>query len=211
MSHASDSIKLLLKSGDRSMVTQSDLVVILARLDEVTDYAVAQSALVAKAVDVLQRHATPAGLSDHQALTELYGIFDGPEYRAARDKDPSAQPTKPCCALHVGWHKGNCPKCAPETCNHVFAPHALSESGEPVTGRRCVLCHAPESLRLQSGTKSPSGGEPHEVARSLRGFADRYDPPPEKAHGRWTDVGMASVLRDAAALIERLQVVNKPE
>jgi hypothetical protein len=37
--------------------------------------------LVGRAVDVLQRHAPPDGLSDHDALSELYGIFDGPEYR----------------------------------------------------------------------------------------------------------------------------------
>lgn len=40
-------------------------------------------ALADKAVTVLQRHAPPNGLSDQDALTELYGIFDGPEYRAA--------------------------------------------------------------------------------------------------------------------------------
>lgn len=34
-----------------------------------------------KAVDVLQRHIVPDGLSDHAALLELYAIFDGPEYR----------------------------------------------------------------------------------------------------------------------------------
>lgn len=40
-------------------------------------------ALVERAVSVLQRHAPPDGLSDHDALTEFYGIFDGPEYRIA--------------------------------------------------------------------------------------------------------------------------------
>lgn len=43
-------------------------------------------ALVKRAVDVLQRHAPPNELSDHDALTELYTIFDGPEYRAAIEK-----------------------------------------------------------------------------------------------------------------------------
>lgn len=38
--------------------------------------------LIARAVDVLQRHIPPDGLSDHAALNELYSIFDGPEYRA---------------------------------------------------------------------------------------------------------------------------------
>jgi hypothetical protein len=36
-----------------------------------------------KAINVLQRHAPPDGLSDHAALSELYSIFDGPEQRAA--------------------------------------------------------------------------------------------------------------------------------
>lgn len=43
-------------------------------------------ALVDRAVAVLQRHAPPDGLSDHDAMSELYGIFDGPEYRAAVQK-----------------------------------------------------------------------------------------------------------------------------
>ena len=42
--------------------------------------------LVRRAVAVLQRHAPPDGLSDRDALSELYGIFDGPEYRAAMAK-----------------------------------------------------------------------------------------------------------------------------
>lgn len=40
-------------------------------------------ALVDRAVAVLQRHAPPDGLSDHDAMSEFYGIFDGPEYRVA--------------------------------------------------------------------------------------------------------------------------------
>jgi hypothetical protein len=39
--------------------------------------------LADKAVAVLNRHIAPDGISDKDALTELYGIFDGPEYRAA--------------------------------------------------------------------------------------------------------------------------------
>lgn len=42
--------------------------------------------LIARAIDVLQRHAPPKGLSDHDAMTELYLIFDGPDCRAALDK-----------------------------------------------------------------------------------------------------------------------------
>jgi hypothetical protein len=38
-----------------------------------------------KSVAVLQRHIEPdGGLSDHDALSQLYGIFDGPDYRAAK-------------------------------------------------------------------------------------------------------------------------------
>jgi hypothetical protein len=64
-------------------------------------------ALVDKAVEVLQRHAPPDGLSDHDALTELYGIFDGPEYRSACEArsaiaciygEPCAHPEK--CKLY---------------------------------------------------------------------------------------------------------------
>lgn len=39
--------------------------------------------LVEQAVDVLVRHAPPDGLTDRAALLALYGIFDGPAYRAA--------------------------------------------------------------------------------------------------------------------------------
>ena len=39
--------------------------------------------LVDKAVEVLGRHIVPDGISDHDAMVELYGIFDGPEYREA--------------------------------------------------------------------------------------------------------------------------------
>jgi hypothetical protein len=49
-------------------------------------------ALVEKAVEVLQRHAPPDGLSDHDALTELYGIFDGPEYRSACEARSAIEP-----------------------------------------------------------------------------------------------------------------------
>jgi hypothetical protein len=42
--------------------------------------------LVGRAVDLLQRHCHPEGLSDHDALTELYGIFDGPDYREVHGK-----------------------------------------------------------------------------------------------------------------------------
>lgn len=39
-------------------------------------------ALAEKAIEVLNRHIVPGGLSDKSALSELYGIFDGPAYRA---------------------------------------------------------------------------------------------------------------------------------
>ena len=38
--------------------------------------------LVDKCVSVLQSHIVPDGISDKDALSELYGILDGPEYRA---------------------------------------------------------------------------------------------------------------------------------
>lgn len=43
--------------------------------------------LVQRAVRVLQRHAPPGGLSDHAAMSEMYSIFDGPEYRAAMGEE----------------------------------------------------------------------------------------------------------------------------
>lgn len=43
-------------------------------------------ALVNRAISVLQRHAPPGGLSDADALAELYSILDGPEQRAAFSK-----------------------------------------------------------------------------------------------------------------------------
>jgi len=39
-------------------------------------------ALVRAAVAVLVEHAPPDGLTDHDAMSRMYGIFDGPEYRA---------------------------------------------------------------------------------------------------------------------------------
>jgi hypothetical protein len=53
--------------------------------------------LAEKAVEVLQRQIVPNGISDHEALVELHGIFDGPEYRAAlaADRRRVAQPAAP--------------------------------------------------------------------------------------------------------------------
>jgi hypothetical protein len=39
--------------------------------------------LIDRAVAVLNQHIVPGGISDRDALSELYGIFDGPEYRVA--------------------------------------------------------------------------------------------------------------------------------
>ena len=39
--------------------------------------------LIQKAQAVLLRQIVPDGISDHDALTELHGIFDGPECREA--------------------------------------------------------------------------------------------------------------------------------
>ena len=55
-------------------------------LDAITQQAEAPQAdqwkrFVDKAVDVLQRAIVPDGLSDSAAMAELYGIFDGPEFR----------------------------------------------------------------------------------------------------------------------------------
>lgn len=44
-------------------------------------------ALADAAIAVLQRHIPPDGISDHEALNELYGIFDGSAYRAALAKE----------------------------------------------------------------------------------------------------------------------------
>jgi len=37
--------------------------------------------MVERAIGVLQRHAPSGGLSDRQAMDQMYGIFDGPECR----------------------------------------------------------------------------------------------------------------------------------
>lgn len=56
--------------------------------------------IVNRAVEVLNRHIVPDGISDNDALIELYGIFDGPEYRAAtqhseqRDTVPAGEVTR---------------------------------------------------------------------------------------------------------------------
>jgi hypothetical protein len=45
--------------------------------------------LIDRAVAVLNQHIVPGGISDRDALSELYGIFDGPEYRAAITAPPA--------------------------------------------------------------------------------------------------------------------------
>jgi hypothetical protein len=45
--------------------------------------------LIDRAVAVLNQHIVPGGISDRDALSELYGIFDGPEYRAAIAAPPA--------------------------------------------------------------------------------------------------------------------------
>lgn len=47
-------------------------------------------ALINKAISVLQQQIIPDGISDHEALCELHGIFDGPEYRAMLSAAPSS-------------------------------------------------------------------------------------------------------------------------
>lgn len=59
------------------------------------EYAIAAApvtwkTLADKAVAVLGRHIEPGGIGDKDALTELYGIFDGPDYRAALASAPAA-------------------------------------------------------------------------------------------------------------------------
>mgnify|MGYP001559346003 CR=1 FL=1 len=57
-------------------------------LDGARDAGVSgERALIDKCVAVLQRHIVPDGISDHDALSELYGLLDGPEYRALKRKD----------------------------------------------------------------------------------------------------------------------------
>jgi hypothetical protein len=41
--------------------------------------------LADKAIDILQRNIVPDGISDHDAISELLEVFDGPEYRAIGD------------------------------------------------------------------------------------------------------------------------------
>lgn len=40
--------------------------------------------IVNKAIEILQRHIVPDGISDSEAITELYGLLDGPELRAVQ-------------------------------------------------------------------------------------------------------------------------------
>jgi hypothetical protein len=91
-------------------------------------------ALVDKAVEVLQRHAPPDGLSDHDALTELYGIFDGPEYRSACEArsaiaciygEPCAHPEK--CKLY-----GECYRKLSANPSHVAPLGRIVEALRPV-------------------------------------------------------------------------------
>lgn len=51
----------------------------------------AWKSLADKAIAVLNRHIVPGGISDKDALSELYGIVDGPDYRAA-SQAADAQP-----------------------------------------------------------------------------------------------------------------------
>ena len=50
--------------------------------------------LLEKCVAVLQRHIVPDGISDKDALSELYGLLDGPEYRALAQPAASAAPSR---------------------------------------------------------------------------------------------------------------------
>lgn len=47
--------------------------------------AAAWKDLVDQCIAVLRRHIVPDGISDHDALSELYGILDGPAYRNVAD------------------------------------------------------------------------------------------------------------------------------
>lgn len=74
--------------------------------------------LIDRAVAVLNQHIVPGGISDRDALSELYGIFDGPEYRVAIAAPPApilAQPEPlnvwreavldQCALSHMPFHK----------------------------------------------------------------------------------------------------------
>lgn len=51
----------------------------------------AWKSLADKAIGILQRNIVPDGISDHAAISELLGVFDGPEYRAAVAREVAAQ------------------------------------------------------------------------------------------------------------------------
>jgi hypothetical protein len=73
--------------------------------------------LIDRAVAVLNQHIVPGGISDRDALSELYGIFDGPEYRVAIAAPPApilAQPDEWCDDCHAYTHREGNP-CYPAT------------------------------------------------------------------------------------------------
>ena len=61
---------------------RSDRDALLKRAEELQAQLCAANVMHDAAQDVLSRHIVPNGFSDHEALNELHGIFDGPLYRA---------------------------------------------------------------------------------------------------------------------------------
>ena len=81
------------KALDLASRQSTEIQSLRSKLAASESYARAQKGLVDAAVAVLQRHILPdGGLSDHDAMSELYGIFDGPEYRAALAANPDNGP-----------------------------------------------------------------------------------------------------------------------
>jgi hypothetical protein len=88
------------------------------------------------------------------------------------------------------------PELRHQSCNHVFAPSAFSESGEPVTGRICTLCGAPEALRHQVGRDVEA------LIAPARELLVLYDWRPELAEREKSDISLFGKLQsDTKALL----------
>jgi hypothetical protein len=92
--------------------------------------------LVDKAVSVLQRHIVPDGLSDHDALTELYRIFDGPEYRnALLTRTETQGEQEELRAAAEGMIDSACPACGSEPGVNIDCAYCMG----PISKLRAAL------------------------------------------------------------------------
>jgi hypothetical protein len=124
-------------------------------------------ALVEKAVEVLQRHAPPDGLSDHDALTELYGIFDGPEYRSACEArsaiaciygEPCAHPEK--CKLYGECYRKLSANPSHEQDIHAGPMYDLArECGWSEVSSRPPVCFIRDKIAPPSSTRALKVGD----------------------------------------------------